>query len=119
MVTGGNPGTFHLRNECNAGRLLQDLGFATAFGPPDEFAELSLERLGELDAADLLFVVKFTAVDDSSDELMASPLFDQIRAVREGNLHLIGPGGDADTWYFATALTAPACLTDLRSRLGL
>lgn len=106
-----DTGSFRVRNDCNAHRLLLDLGFTTALGPADTFTEYSAERLGELDTADRLIVLRFGG-NEAPDAFVASELFTQLRPVRDGGFQVIGPDA-AGTWYFPTALSAPACLDDI------
>lgn len=103
------------------GTVLDDVGLPAPADEADEgfTTELSPERVTDADA-DALFVWTFGASPELAeaerealDELLAGPLWQQLDAVRDEHVHLVG-----DHWIGGGPIGADAILDDLEAALG-
>lgn len=119
-VSAGEGVRIYLRDSF-PGTVLDDVGFARPEGEPAEgFAvDLSLERLGEIDA-DHIFVWSFSATPEGAEdnqeyfenEILDTPLWEQLGAVSEDYVYIVG-----DYWIGAGVAQATQMLEDLFTHL--
>jgi iron complex transport system substrate-binding protein len=103
-------GTFSYRglNEDTA-ELMRRIGL-TPVGPDDSAIDASLERLVEIDADWLVIPVGTDSIPRALyDDVAATPLFQAIRAVQAGRVHLV----DAALWPGLGYMWAQALVDDL------
>jgi len=108
--------------DSNGSRLLERVGLPSllsagrsASARPDH-AALSLERITELDAAEVLIGLPFEN-ESLLDELEASPLFGRLDAVRTGSYHRLS-GPESQALIVPSVLSVPVALDALRRVLA-
>lgn len=103
-----------------SGQALEEVGLTRpAVQPGEERVDLSIERLGELDAELLLYFVGSTATDpqeasQAEAQIMANPLWDTLEVTQSGETYSVDP----NHWFTCGSLQAQnLVLDDLESIL--
>jgi iron complex transport system substrate-binding protein len=106
----------------NAGTILAELGLEMLPAPegssitadaPGAIGDISLERISEVGDAEHLFVITYNVDDQQLEEYTSNPLWQQLPAVQDGNVHLV----EGTAWTNHGPIGADVVLDEIEAAL--